>query len=107
LFDLTMKRESQSELLRIACWVVFVILPTTLICWLAGIHTAAIAVAIPFILVAERVYRRLLQRFGLWGVVPDSDSSAKTKIEPGASPDGGPAKPLGNSGVSSEPPAVS
>ena len=103
-----MKREAQSEVLRIACWVLIVILPTALICWLAGIHTvAAIAVAIPLILIAERVYRRLLQRFGLWGVAPDSDGSAKAKIEPGASPSGGPAERLDNSEVGGGPPSVS
>ena len=102
-----MKRETQSELLRIASWILVVILPTALICWLAGIHTvAAIAVAIPFILIAERVYRRLLQRFGLWGVGPDSDSSAEAKIEPGAS-NGGLAKPLGSSGAVEGPPSLS
>lgn len=103
-----MKRETQSELLRIACWILVVILPTALICWLAGIRSvAAIGVAIPLILVAERVYRRLLQRSGLWGVVPDSDRAAKTNIEPCAPPNGGPAERSGNSGVGGGPPSVS
>jgi hypothetical protein len=62
-----MKRETQYGLLRIACWIMVVILPTALVCWLAGIdNVGVIAVAIPFILVAERVYRRLLQHYGLW-----------------------------------------
>ncbi len=62
-----MKREAQSELLRIACWVFVVVLPTVLICWFLDIYSAAaVAVALPFMLVAERIYRRLLQHFHLW-----------------------------------------
>ena len=102
-----MKRETQSELLRIACWMLVVILPTALICWLAGIRSvAAIGVALPLILVAERVYRRLLQRFGLWGIAPDSDRAARTNIEPGAPPNGGPAAPIADPEAPEGPPSV-
>jgi hypothetical protein len=78
-----MKPETKSELLRFACWLFVVILPTTLICWLADIHSvAAFAVAFPFVLVAERVYRRSLQRYHLWHAGPESNNVAKQRIEP-------------------------
>jgi hypothetical protein len=82
-----MKRETKSDLLRIACWMFVVILPTALICWLAEIYSvAAVAVALPFMLVAERVYRRLLQRYEFWE--PESNSLAKNKIEPDGAANG-------------------
>lgn len=95
-----MKDEAKIAGLRVFCWAVVVILPTGVICWLAHIHSILIlAVALPFILVAERVFRRLLQAYELWG--------PKRTTEPGASPNGGPAERLGDSGVSGGPPSVS
>lgn len=95
-----MKDEAKIAALRALCWAVVVILPTGIICWLAHIHTIVIlAVALPFILVAERVFRKLLQVYGLWG--------SKRGTEPGASPNGGPAVPSGGSDVSGGPPSVS
>jgi hypothetical protein len=47
--------------LRILCWIVVVIIPTGVICWLARIHNIGmIGVALPFILIAERAFRVLL-----------------------------------------------
>jgi hypothetical protein len=71
-----MKSELKTSALR---WAVVVILPTGIICWLAHIHTVlVVAVALPFTLLAERVFRKLLQVYGLWG--------PKTEAEPSASP---------------------
>jgi len=63
-----MKDENKITALRALCWAVAVILPTGIICWLAHIHTIAIlAVALPFMLVAEGVFRKLLKVCGPWG----------------------------------------
>jgi hypothetical protein len=103
-----MKDETKTVVLRALCWIFVVILPAGIICWLAEIHNVGmVAVAVPFILVAERVYRRLLRRYGLWGVRTGSASSHMKGIEPGAAPNDGPAGPLGNSGVSKGPPSMS
>jgi len=60
-----MKDETKITTLRVLCWAVVVILPTGIICWLAHIHTIVIlAVALPFILVAERVFRKLSRYMG-------------------------------------------
>jgi len=94
-----MKDETKVTALRAVCWAVVVILPTAIICWLAHIHTIAIlGVALPLILVAERVYRKMLQVYGLWG--------PRSRTEPGAS-NGGPAERLGGPGASGGPPSVS
>ena len=96
---LRMKDETKISALRALCWAVVVILPTGIICWLAHINTVAIiAVALPFMLVAERVFRKLLQVYCLWG--------PKTKTEQSAPPNGGPMRPPGNSGVGVGPPSV-
>jgi len=95
-----MTDETKTIALRVLCWAVVVILPTGIICWLARIHTIGIlGVALPFILVAERVLRKLLQIYGLWG--------PKRGAEPAAPPNGGPAEPVGSSGVGGGPPSVS
>ncbi len=95
-----MKDETKINALRALCWAVVVVLPTGIICWLAHIHTVAVlAVALPLILVAERVFRKLLQVYGLWG--------PKRGTEPGASPNGGPAVGSGNPGAGGGPPSVS
>ena len=61
-----MKDNTKSDIIRILCWIFVVIIPTGIICWLADIYTVAmIAVALPFIFISERVYRRLLQSCGL------------------------------------------
>jgi|SRR5579883_880323 len=91
-----MHDETKISGLRALCWVVVVILPTGIICWFAQIHTIAIvAIALPFMLIAELVFRKLLQVCGLWG--------PRSGTEPGAAPNGGPARSLGNSGVGGPP----
>ena len=56
-----MKPLTKAEVLRIACWISIVILPTVLICWVTETYSVvALAIALPFILVGERVYRKLL-----------------------------------------------
>jgi len=95
-----MKDQTKTAALRALCWAVVVILPTGVICWVAHIHTIVIlAVALPFILVAGRVFRKLLQVYGLW--------RPKRGTEPAASPNGGPAVPSGGSDPNGGPPSVS
>jgi hypothetical protein len=61
-----MRSESKIALLRIACWLIIVVLPTIAICWYADLlSVAAFGVALPFILIAERVFRASLQKLGL------------------------------------------
>jgi hypothetical protein len=61
-----MKDEAKSTALRVLCWAGVVMIPTGMICWLAHIpNAAAIAVALPFMLMAEHVFRKLAQVCGL------------------------------------------
>lgn len=95
-----MKDHTKIMSLRALCWAMVVILPTGMICWLAHIHSVAIlAVALPFMLIAERVFRKLLQVFGLSGPM--------RRIEQAAPPNGGPPARPGNSEVGEGPPSVS
>jgi hypothetical protein len=95
-----MKDETKISALRALCWAVIVVLPTGIICWLTHIHTAAIiAVALPFMLVGEWVFRKLLQVYGLWDPKRGAEQAAPTN--------GGPTKPFGNSDVGGGPPSVS
>jgi hypothetical protein len=95
-----MKPEIKIGILRIVCWLVVVIIPTTTICWFADFwNVGIIAVALPFILIAERVFRGLLRKCQLFDV--------PTRVEPCAAPNGGPATRVGKSNVTEGPPSVS
>ena len=62
-----MTRERKAEFLCIICWFLVVILPTGGVCLYFHIKDVRlVAVALPFILIAERVYRKWLQKAGLW-----------------------------------------
>jgi hypothetical protein len=95
-----MKADNKIVILRVACWLLIVVLPTAAVCWFAEIHSAVIiAVALPFILVAERVFRLVVRRH--------ETSDHQSEVEPGASPNGGPATPSDSSVASGGPPSVS
>lgn len=78
-----MTNNAKSEVLRLLCWILIVIIPTGIICWLMDIYSiAALGIALPFILMAEHVYRKVLQYYGLWAVDMDSAALEKKKIKP-------------------------
>jgi hypothetical protein len=75
-----MKVETRIGILRIVCWLAIVIIPSGAIYWFAdfyGVDIGAgiIAVALPSILVAERVFCVVLRKSGLW------DRSTRPKID--------------------------
>jgi hypothetical protein len=103
-----MKDNTKSVIIRILCWIFVVILPVGVICWLMDLYSVAmLAVAFPFFLVAERVYRKLLQHYNLWEVDANSTDLTNNPTGPGTTRNGDSAAETKNIGVTEGPPSVS
>ena len=82
-----MKPENKMILIRVLCWIVLVIAPTAAVWWLVGLRNVGIlAVAIPFILIAERVFRWLLRKPDVPGTPGNGMKSGS--VQPGGAANG-------------------
>ena len=80
------KLQHKLLLLRLLCWLVFVIVPAGVIGWLARVHTVWILVGgIPLMFLVERLFRSWVRWYELYHLPVEADESASAK-KPSAHP---------------------
>jgi hypothetical protein len=81
------KVQNRLLMLRLLCWLVFVILPAGVIGWMARVHNAWILVAgIPLMFLVERLFRSWVRWYELYHLPVDptgheSSESSEVKRE--------------------------